>query len=90
MCPFWNYLSNLQPLWLIPNFPERRDFVHLTYEGGDHYNSVRFADDHLADEPGGPIEARERTALHPPVAHFFLRSDLYGVMKLQLEEAAKG
>lgn len=32
--------------------PLGQDFIHLTYEGGDHYNSVRRAGDDSAG-PGG-------------------------------------
>ena len=34
-----------QPRWEIVNAPRQRGFLHLAYEDGEHYNSVRKADD---------------------------------------------
>ena len=44
-----------QPRWEIVNYKADRWF-HVTYEGSEHYNSVRLANRYYEDdEPGGPI-----------------------------------
>jgi OTU domain-containing protein 3 len=53
-----------QPRWEITNYPNADRFFHVAYQDGDHYNSVRLADDDGHDDyyyegvgssPGGPI-----------------------------------
>ena len=53
-----------QPRWEITNYPNADRFFHVAYQDGDHYNSVRLADDDRHDDyyydgvgssPGGPI-----------------------------------
>jgi len=40
-----------QPVWEIVNVPKYKGFIHLAYEDGEHYNSVR----KLADGGQGPV-----------------------------------
>lgn len=49
----------LMPLRICP-----QEFIHLTYEGGDHYNSVRRLSDAGGDGPGG-TEREQARALAP-------------------------
>ncbi|BDA43257.1 probable deubiquitinase OTUD6B at N-terminal half [Coccomyxa sp. Obi] len=53
-----------QPVWTIkpdyPDFPKDAAAIHLSYHDGEHYNSVRRADDHT-NGPALPIIIAERT-----------------------------
>lgn len=49
-----------QPRWEIVNFPQAQ-VLHLSYHDGEHYNSVRNADDNGSDVPT-PIVIRAPTA----------------------------
>ncbi|KAK9914813.1 hypothetical protein WJX75_000887 [Coccomyxa subellipsoidea] len=52
-----------QPVWTIkpeyPDFPQDAPAIHLSYHDGEHYNSVRRADDHTSGPPL-PIAIAER------------------------------
>ena len=69
-----------QPRWEITNYPLADRFFHVAYQDGDHYNSVRLAEDGRdgyrdarsgGSSPGGPIslaglsDARPRLAERP-------------------------
>ncbi|EIE22284.1 cysteine proteinase [Coccomyxa subellipsoidea C-169] len=52
-----------QPVWTIkpeyPDFPQDSPAIHVSYHDGEHYNSVRRADDHTSGPPL-PIAIAER------------------------------
>ena len=54
------YPQLAQPRWEIVNFPHAQ-VLHLSYHDGEHYNSVRNADDDGSDVPT-PIVIRAPTA----------------------------
>lgn len=46
-----------QPRWTIDNYPDSGRTLHLAYEDGQHYNSVRMAED-VGNGPPEPIVIR--------------------------------
>jgi hypothetical protein len=52
-----NIYQQGQPCWRVVNFspPEAHRCLHLSYHDGDHYNSVRLADD-FGTGPPEPID----------------------------------
>ena len=64
-----------QPRWEITNYPLADRFFHVAYQDGDHYNSVRLAEDRYCDRycdgdpsPGGPISLAGLRDAHPRLA----------------------
>ncbi|KAI8477500.1 MAG: hypothetical protein J3K34DRAFT_515825 [Monoraphidium minutum] len=64
-----------QPRWTVRNHPDSAPSIHISYHGGEHYNSVRLLDDYSRGPPraivlgeGGATAAelaQERTAWTP-------------------------
>lgn len=44
-----------QPLWAIRNHPDGCPLLHLSYHDGEHYNSVRMADDYGQARPAAIV-----------------------------------
>ncbi|KIZ06508.1 OTU domain-containing protein 3 [Monoraphidium neglectum] len=40
-----------QPRWTVRNHPDHAPSIHLSYHGGEHYNSVRLLDDYTRGPP---------------------------------------
>jgi hypothetical protein len=51
-----------QPLWAIRNQPEGCAVLHLSYHDGEHYNSVRMAEDYGHDKPQAVVMGAARAA----------------------------